>query len=92
MSLRFVHLKSDGIAPYVEGLRALERDIEYPIADGADAFRIDHGAEYHPFFSDLGDANFILGVGKAEKRVIFLVDIGRVLSSEEAEELAVAAA
>jgi purine-binding chemotaxis protein CheW len=36
------------------------------------------------------DAGFILGVGKAEKRVIFLLDIGKVLSAAEARELAVA--
>jgi purine-binding chemotaxis protein CheW len=38
------------------------------------------------------DTSFILGVGKAEKRVIFLVDIGKVLSGEDAGELARAAA
>ena len=32
--------------------------------------------------------DFILGVGKAEKRVIFLVDIGRVLSGDEERQLA----
>ena len=31
--------------------------------------------------------DFILGVGKIEKRVIFLVDIGRILSSNEAVAL-----
>jgi purine-binding chemotaxis protein CheW len=29
------------------------------------------------------DTDFILGVGKADKRVVFLLDIGRVLSPEE---------
>jgi purine-binding chemotaxis protein CheW len=38
------------------------------------------------------DTSFILGVGKAEKRVIFLVDIGKVLSGDDAGELARAAA
>jgi purine-binding chemotaxis protein CheW len=33
------------------------------------------------------DTDFILGVGKAEKRVIFLLDIGRILSAEETVEL-----
>jgi hypothetical protein len=31
--------------------------------------------------------DFILGVGKAEKRVIFLLDIGRVLSNEEQADM-----
>jgi purine-binding chemotaxis protein CheW len=38
------------------------------------------------------DTSFILGVGKAEKRVIFLLDIGKVLSADEATQLAQAAA
>ena len=36
--------------------------------------------------------DFILGVGKADKRVIFLLDIGRVLSVEEASAVSQAAA
>ncbi len=31
-----------------------------------------------------GQSDFILGVGKAEKRVIFLLDIGRILTADEA--------
>ena len=45
---------------------------------------------------DLGDASFndsfILGVGKTAERVVFLLDIGRVLSAEEGQALAEAAA
>ncbi|MCP4676677.1 MAG: purine-binding chemotaxis protein CheW [Deltaproteobacteria bacterium] len=33
------------------------------------------------------DADFILGVGKHDKRVIFLLDIGRILTDQEAEEI-----
>ena len=40
-----------------------------------------------PTFGDGGSTDFILGVGKAEKRVIFLLDIGRVLSGDEAAEM-----
>jgi purine-binding chemotaxis protein CheW len=35
--------------------------------------------------------DFILGVGKADKRVIFLVDIGKVLNAKENDALATAA-
>jgi purine-binding chemotaxis protein CheW len=31
--------------------------------------------------------DFLLGIGKADKRVIFLLDIGRVLSGDEAERM-----
>ena len=33
------------------------------------------------------NADFILGIGKVDKRVIFMLDIGRVLSGDEAERL-----
>ena len=37
------------------------------------------------FGSSAVDADFILGVGKYGKRVIFLLDIGRILTSDDAE-------
>lgn len=46
------------------------------------------GAQIEPppnFGTAAVDADFILGVGKHGSRVIFLIDIGRVLSNEEAE-------
>ena len=46
-----------------------------------------------PEFGDSTVRNdFILGIGKAEKRVIFLLDIGRILNAEEAGAVAEAAA
>jgi hypothetical protein len=60
--VRFVLTDAKGIAPYVPELRRLEQSILYPIADGADHFFIDHGPEYHPFFSHLGDARFLLAL------------------------------
>ena len=38
------------------------------------------------------DEEFILGVGKHEKRIVFLLDIARILSSDEARDLARASA
>jgi purine-binding chemotaxis protein CheW len=35
------------------------------------------------FGAKTSDNNFILGVGKSERRVIFLIDIGQVLTSDE---------
>ncbi|MBN1203511.1 MAG: GNAT family N-acetyltransferase [Myxococcaceae bacterium] len=60
--VRFVLTDANGIAPYVPELRRLEQSIRYPISDGADHFFIDHGPEYHPFFSSLGDARFLLAL------------------------------
>jgi hypothetical protein len=48
------------LAPYIKDLRALEASMRYPIADGADHFTIDHGTHYHPFFSEMGPAKFLL--------------------------------
>src|SRR5262249_32297502 len=62
VTLRFVHARADELAPYAESLAALERSIEYPIADGADTFRIDHGPGYERFFSTLGEAHFLLAL------------------------------
>ncbi|MBV8762117.1 MAG: GNAT family N-acetyltransferase [Deltaproteobacteria bacterium] len=47
---------------YQDQLRALEAQIEYPIADGADFFTIDHGDDYTAFFTGLGDPRFLVAV------------------------------
>ncbi|MDY7225664.1 GNAT family N-acetyltransferase [Hyalangium rubrum] len=60
--VRFVLTDPNGIAPYVPELRRLEQSIRYPISDGADHFFIDHGPRYHPFFSNLGEARFLLAL------------------------------
>jgi purine-binding chemotaxis protein CheW len=39
------------------------------------------------FGGDSVDTQFILGVGKSEKRVIFLLDIGKVLTAAETVQL-----
>lgn len=61
-SFRTLVLDAAGIEPWADALGALERDITYPIADGADRFHIDHGQRYHPFFSGLGTARFLLAL------------------------------
>lgn len=60
----------------LEVLDIPEKQIEPPPALGANAI----------------DTDFILGVGKADKRVIFLLDIDRVLSAQERTQVAAAAA
>lgn len=63
MSVRFLFLAAAEIGPYVGGLRAIERATEYPIADGADRFTIDHGDDYARFFTMLGhEARFVLAL------------------------------
>ena len=60
--LRFVVTEGAGVVPYAPSLRRLEESIRYPIADGADHFFIDHGEHYHPFFSTMGHAHFLLAL------------------------------
>lgn len=62
MSARVVLVDAAGLAPYAAGLRALERDITYPLDDGRDRFWIDHGPDYHPFFSHMGEAHFLVAL------------------------------
>jgi hypothetical protein len=62
MSIRIVHVTAAELGPYQEQLRALEREIRYPIADGADFFRIDHGERYATFFERIGEAHFLLAL------------------------------
>lgn len=59
--MELLHLRPDELAPYAPGLCALEAAIRYPVGED-DHFAIDHGADYHPFFSEMGDAHFMVGV------------------------------
>lgn len=54
-------LRPGELGPHVAALRALERGISYPLGD-SERFFIDHGEAYHPFFSRLGDAYFLLAL------------------------------
>jgi hypothetical protein len=62
LPLRLTVVDARGIAPHAASLRELERSVRYPVADGAEHFFIDHGPRYHPFFSTLGEAFFLLAL------------------------------
>ena len=64
MSLELRHVEAHALAPFVEDLRALERDVSYPIDDGRDRFVLSHGDAYHPFFSSMGEAHFVVALEK----------------------------
>jgi GNAT superfamily N-acetyltransferase len=57
---RLRHVQAAELAPYVSGLRTLEAEIEYPAGDSM--FTIDHGPEYTPFFTAMGDAHFVVAL------------------------------
>ncbi|MCU0658600.1 MAG: GNAT family N-acetyltransferase [Polyangiaceae bacterium] len=61
MKIRFELVGPGQIGPHVADLRALERGVTYPLG-GGERFFIDHGEAYHPFFSRMGDASFLLAL------------------------------
>lgn len=58
--VRFQVLSPSDLAPWARSLRELERAITYPIDDGRDHFYIDHGADYHSFYSQMGAPCYFL--------------------------------
>lgn len=58
--LRSCHVQVHELGPYLAGLRQLEAAISYPLDDGREQFRIDHGPGYADFFSGLGEAHFAI--------------------------------
>ena len=56
--INFRIIESYELGPYIADLRALEASMTYPLDD--DAFTIDHGEAYHPFFSRMGAARFLI--------------------------------
>ncbi|HET9598375.1 MAG TPA: chemotaxis protein CheW [Anaeromyxobacteraceae bacterium] len=74
----------DGERPFTMGI-LVDQVLEVLSIDGSQI-------EPPPSFgAEALDTDFILGVGKAQDRVIFLLDIGRVLSESEARQVATAA-
>ena len=83
MSIQFRLVDEHGLKPYVVGLRKLEREISYPIADGADSFVIDHGVNYHPFFSKMGKKHIFWSFLRRERLLAVRWESGnRVLFSD----------
>ncbi|MFO0563216.1 MAG: GNAT family N-acetyltransferase [Polyangiales bacterium] len=62
MSVRFELCDAHTVQRYAEALLDLERAITYPLGDGRERFFIDHGEDYHRFFSTMGDAYFLVAL------------------------------
>jgi hypothetical protein len=82
--VRFVLTDPGSLAPYVPELRRLEQSIRYPISDGADHFFIDHGPDYHPFFSGLGEAHFLLAL-RGERVIGSIAGVARSVTVGQRE-------
>lgn len=70
-------LEPEQARDHAGALRALEAGIDYPIADGADQFTIDHGPDYTPFFEELGQARFMIVRDEAGRLVGTLAGVWR---------------
>ncbi len=86
MSLRVLHLRPEGLAPYVAQLQALERDISYPL--DADRFVLSHGGAYHPFFAALGEAHFLVAL-EGDQVVGCVVGVRKPVSTPRGEVMSV---
>ena len=60
MKWRFKVVDHLQLNPMITQLKQIEAEISYPIDGGNDAFYIDHGHDYHSFFSTMGKVRFIL--------------------------------
>jgi GNAT superfamily N-acetyltransferase len=58
--IRISLLRPAELGPWVPQLRALEEGVTYPVGEAGDRFSIDHGADYHLFFSEMGEARFLV--------------------------------
>ena len=54
MKLQYHIIGEKDLNPFVQKLRLIEKDIEYPLEDGGENFFIDHGKQYSPFFTQQG--------------------------------------
>jgi hypothetical protein len=69
MKYEFKILDKEQIKIYVSQFREIEKYIEYPLEDGENTFTIDHGLDYHTFFSQQGHKSRFIAI-KNNDRVI----------------------
>ena len=69
MKYEFKILNKDQIKIYISEFREIEKSIEYPLEDGGNTFRIDHGSAYHPFFSQQGHKSRFIAIKNNNKVV-----------------------
>ena len=54
MNLSFKICDENSVLSYIEDLKSIEKKILYPLENGNESFRIDHGDKYTPFFTNQG--------------------------------------
>tara|TARA_A100001011_G_scaffold383535_1_gene454886 strand:- start:29 stop:925 length:897 start_codon:yes stop_codon:yes gene_type:complete len=69
MNYTFEVIAPESVKSYLKQLRGLEKSIQYPLENGEGTFTIDHGKDYHPFFTQQGDKTRFVII-KANSEVI----------------------
>lgn len=69
MNLKYHIVSEEQLNPFISDLRSIEKNIEYPLEDGTEAFFIDHGKDYSPFFTQQGYKTRFLIIENKDKVV-----------------------
>ena len=67
MKYEFEIIGPEQVKKYIRDFKALEKKIEYPLEDGNGSFKIDHGINYHTFFTQQGFKTRFAVIKKDEK-------------------------
>ena len=67
MKYEFEIIGPGQVKKYIRDFRALEKIIEYPLEDGNGSFKINHGLNYHTFFTQQGFKTRFAVIKKDEK-------------------------
>ena len=67
MKYEFEIIGPGQVKKYIRDFKTLEKKIEYPLEDGNGSFKIDHGLNYHTFFTQQGFKTRFAVIKKDEK-------------------------
>ena len=67
MKYEFEIIGPGQVKRYIRDFKTLEKKIEYPLEDGNGSFKIDHGLNYHTFFTQQGFKTRFAVIKKDEK-------------------------
>ena len=67
MKYEFEIIGPGQVKKYIRDFKTLEKKIEYPLEDGNGSFKINHGLNYHTFFTQQGFKTRFAVIKKDEK-------------------------
>lgn len=80
MNLSFEVCNEEGLCKYVQSLKSIEKNILYPLENGAESFRISHGETYAPFFTNQGYKTRFLIIKDNQKVIGGIVGIWKEIT------------